>query len=68
MWNYALSGMPASTTASFLYAQPVLASLVAWAVQRAVPSTVTMIGGALALAGVILVQTKGRPKGTATSA
>jgi drug/metabolite transporter (DMT)-like permease len=62
MWNYALSGMPASTTASFLYAQPVLASLVAWVVQRAVPSTVTMIGGALALAGVILVQTKGRPK------
>jgi drug/metabolite transporter (DMT)-like permease/GNAT superfamily N-acetyltransferase len=62
MWNYALSGMPASTTASFLYAQPVLASLVSWVVQRVVPSTGTMIGGVLALAGVILVQTKGRPK------
>lgn len=62
LWSYALSGMPASTTASFLYAQPVLASLVAWVVQKAVPSTVTMIGGALALAGVIIVQTKGRPK------
>jgi drug/metabolite transporter (DMT)-like permease len=68
MWNYALSGMPASTTASFLYAQPVLASLVAWVVQRTVPSTVTMIGGALALAGVILVQTKGRPKAMAPGA
>lgn len=62
MWNYALSGMPASTTASFLYSQPVLASLVAWVVQRSVPSVGTMIGGTLALAGVILVQTKGRPK------
>lgn len=62
MWSYALSGMPASTTSSFLYAQPVLASLVAWLVQRSVPSVGTMIGGALALAGVILVQTKGRPK------
>jgi drug/metabolite transporter (DMT)-like permease/GNAT superfamily N-acetyltransferase len=62
LWSYALSGMPASTTASFLYAQPVLASLVAWVVQKAVPSTVTMIGGTLALAGVVIVQTKGRPK------
>jgi len=63
LWSYALSGMPASTTASFLYAQPVLASIVAWlAPQHAVPSTLTMAGGALALVGVIVVQTKGRPK------
>lgn len=68
LWSYALSGMPASTTASFLYSQPVLASLVAWVVQKAVPSTVTMVGGALALGGVILVQTMGRPKEVVTVA
>lgn len=62
LWSYALSRMPASTTASFLYAQPIIATLVAWAVQGILPSPVAMGGGALALAGVVLVQTKGRPK------
>lgn len=63
MWSYALSGMPASTTASFLYSSPVLASLIAWAgPQHSVPSAGTIAGGVLALAGVILVQAKGRPR------
>lgn len=62
LWAYALARMPASTTASFLYAQPVLATLVAWAVQGILPTPVALVGGALALAGVIIVQTKGRPK------
>ena len=66
LWSYALARMPASTTASFLYAQPVLATLVAWAWQGVVPGAVTLVGGAFALAGVILVQTKGRPKGRVT--
>ncbi len=62
LWSYALARMPASTTASFLYAQPVLATLVAWVWQGVVPGSVTLLGGAIALAGVIVVQTKGRPK------
>jgi drug/metabolite transporter (DMT)-like permease len=65
LWSYALARMPASTTASFLYAQPVLATLVAWVWQGVVPGPVTLAGGALALVGVILVQTKGRPKAAA---
>jgi drug/metabolite transporter (DMT)-like permease len=67
LWSYALARMPASTTASFLYAQPVLATLVAWVWQAVVPGPVTLAGGALALVGVILVQTKGRPKASAPS-
>ena len=62
LWGYALARMPASTTASFLYATPVLATLMAWLWLRTVPGPVTLAGGALALVGVILVQTKGRPK------
>lgn len=61
VWSYALQKMPASTTASFLYGQPVLATLVAWAWQGVVPSSVTLIGGAIALGGVLLVNFKGRP-------
>jgi drug/metabolite transporter (DMT)-like permease len=62
LWSYALARMPASTTASFLYAQPVLATFVAWLWQGTVPTSVTVGGGVLALLGVILVQTRGRPK------
>lgn len=60
-WSYALARMPASTTASFLYAQPVLATIIAWVWQGVVPGWVTLAGGALALGGVVVVQTKGRP-------
>ncbi len=62
LWSYALARMPASTTASFLYASPVLATSIAWVWQGTVPGTVTLAGGLAALAGVIVVQTKGRPK------
>jgi drug/metabolite transporter (DMT)-like permease/GNAT superfamily N-acetyltransferase len=61
LWSYALARMPASTTASFLYAQPVLATIVAWFWQGVIPGPVTLVGGALAMVGVILVQLKGRP-------
>lgn len=64
LWGYALARMPASTTASFLYAQPAIATFVAWVWQGTVPGTVTLAGGGLALVGVILVQTKGRAKST----
>ncbi len=67
LWSYALARMPASTTASFLYAQPVLATFVAWVWQGTVPTLVTVGGGALALLGVILVQTRGRPKEVVTA-
>lgn len=61
LWSYALARMPASVTASFLYAQPAIATFVAWVWQGTLPGPVTLAGGALALCGVILVQTKGRP-------
>jgi drug/metabolite transporter (DMT)-like permease/ribosomal protein S18 acetylase RimI-like enzyme len=67
MWSYALARMPASTTASFLYASPVLATFVAWLWQGTIPGAVTLAGGAAALAGVIVVQTKGRPKAPVTA-
>jgi drug/metabolite transporter (DMT)-like permease/GNAT superfamily N-acetyltransferase len=63
LWSYALARMPASTTASFLYSTPVLATIMAWLWQGTFPTPVTLVGGALALAGVVIVQTKGRPKG-----
>lgn len=59
LWNFALSRMPASLLSSFLYLSPVLAGLIAWIWLREVPTLLTVAGGAIAILGVVLVQTKG---------
>ena len=53
-WNFALSRAPASKVSSFLYVQPLVASAIAWLWLGQVPGTLTAIGGALAIGGVVL--------------
>jgi drug/metabolite transporter (DMT)-like permease len=62
LWSYALSHMPATLLSAFLYASPVLAMAIAWIWIGEVPSVLTIAGGAVAILGVIIVQTKGQPK------
>jgi drug/metabolite transporter (DMT)-like permease len=59
LWNVALSRMPASLLSSFLYLSPVLATFIAWMWLGEVPSPLTVLGGAVAIVGVIVVQTRG---------
>lgn len=54
LWNWALSRAPASTVSSLLYAQPLLASVIAWAWLGQTVGPLTLVGGALTLAGVAL--------------
>lgn len=53
-WNWALSRAPASTVSSFLYAQPLLASLIAWVWLGQTLGALVIAGGVLAIGGVIL--------------
>jgi drug/metabolite transporter (DMT)-like permease len=61
-WSYALARMQASVLSVFLYLSPVAAILIALVWIREVPSVLSLIGGAIAVAGVVLVNTKGRPR------
>lgn len=59
-WAYALARVPASRAASYLYVLPALAILVAWRWLGEVPTGLSLAGGGLALAGIVLVQRRPR--------
>lgn len=65
LWSWALARMPASLLSSFLYFQPVNAIWIAWLWIGEVPTLVALLGGAISVAGVIVVNVLGKPKNVA---
>lgn len=59
-WAYVLARIPAARAGSFLHLIPALAILMAWLGLGEVPTVVSLVGGCLVIAGVILVNTWGR--------
>ena len=59
-WTYALSRAPASRVTSFLYVNPVIAAGLAYFWLGEVPTSLTVVGGGIALLGVIVVNTLGK--------
>ena len=48
---------------TFLYLSPVLAALIAWVWRGEVPTVLTLVGGVVAILGVIIVQVRGQSAG-----
>lgn len=61
-WGYALSRIPAANAASYLYTVPVFSIFIAWIWLREVPHVLSLLGGAVALGGVLLVNTRMKEK------
>jgi drug/metabolite transporter (DMT)-like permease len=61
-WAYVLSHGPAGRTSTLLYLIPVLAIGIAWIWLGEVPRMLSLVGGGIALGGVVLVNTAPREK------
>jgi len=68
-WTYALGHFGAARASNFLYLVPPVATALALPVVGEVPGLQTLLGGAIAIAGVVLVNTRGRgaPRTAATA-
>jgi drug/metabolite transporter (DMT)-like permease len=61
-WAAVLARVPAARAASMLYLVPGVAMLIAWIWLGELPSPLSLLGGALAIAGVAIVATLGRER------
>ena len=61
-WNMALHRASVSKVSSFIYFGTPLALLISWAWLGEQPGWVTLIGGAIVVGGVVLTNTRGRPR------
>jgi len=66
LWSHALAKLPASIVSSFLYVSPVLAIGIAWVWIAEVPTLLSLVGGAIALIGVTIVNMLGAERGEGT--
>nr|WP_245834525.1 DMT family transporter [Streptomyces aidingensis] len=67
-WAYALSRTTAGRMGATTYAVPALVVLMSWAVLAEVPGRLTLLGGALCLAGVAVSRSRSRPRARSRSA
>lgn len=66
MWAFAISRRPVGRVTAFLYFIPVLATLLGWLLLGERPTPLGLLGGAVAIGGVILVNLARRPKAVPT--
>lgn len=59
-WAIALAAGKASSVSSMLYLEPVVAIIVAWFWIHELPNNISIIGGIIAIFGVLLVNLKGK--------
>ena len=66
-WNMALHRASVSKVSSFIYFGTPIALLISWAWLGEQPGWVTLIGGAIVVGGVVLTNTRGRPRAPAAA-
>jgi drug/metabolite transporter (DMT)-like permease len=59
-WAYVLGRIDVATAANTLYLAPLLTIVIGWAFIHETPSTITLVGGAIILAGVVIARPRGQ--------
>ena len=67
-WNVAIHRSSASQVSSFIYFSPPIAVLIGWVWLGERPGPLTLVGGVVTVAGVVLANTKRRARPTPTAA
>jgi drug/metabolite transporter (DMT)-like permease len=62
LWAYALGRSTAGRLGSLTYLVPAVAIFIGWLLLAEVPAPLSFVGGAIAIAGVIVARSKPRPK------
>jgi drug/metabolite transporter (DMT)-like permease len=67
LFAYAISKMPVTSVASFLYTVPVFGLFFSWLLLNEVPTLFTLVGGLIAIAGIVVVNRSRQKKLTTAS-
>ena len=62
LWSYALSRAPACQAATYLYAMPVITTIMGYFYLKEIPATLSLTGGIIALIGAIIVNHRSKKK------
>ncbi len=62
LWSYALSRAPASRAATYLYAMPIITTIMGYFYLKEVPASLSLTGGIIALLGAIIVNRRSHKK------
>ncbi|MBB72547.1 MAG: hypothetical protein CMF50_09140 [Legionellales bacterium] len=54
-WSYGLSKIPANKAVSFMYVMPLIATLMGWLLLGEIPTTLSILGGLVAIAGMVMI-------------
>jgi len=59
-WNYVLRYLPAGKSSTFMYALPIVTTILGWLILDEIPMLLSLIGGVIALCGAVIINQRNK--------